>query len=164
MTKNIYNTLAEKLASVTDNNGNPVFQHIDLWNSQVEYLEQENPFAMPACFIEIMPIQWQQLGGGAQQANIDIALHIVTRWQMPTFHGGTYQAPGTEYLDIPNHVWAHLHRFGNPAFGTIMRITSNVNHNHAELVDSIENYRGAIQIKPSQTGTPATATPNIQIS
>ncbi|MDD4747138.1 MAG: hypothetical protein PHW19_07640 [Salinivirgaceae bacterium] len=163
MTKEIYNAIANKLATVTNNNGNRVFRHIDLWNTQVEFLEQEQPFEMPACFIEITPIQWQQLGRGAQQANIDIALHIVTQWQLPTFHNGTYQAAGTEYLDIPNHVWADLHRHSNPAFGTLMRITSHVNHNHAEIIDSVENYRGVAQIVPQQTETPVTASPVITI-
>lgn len=164
MTKEIYNALANALANVTDNDGNPVFRHIDLWNTQVEFLEQEQPFEMPACFIEIAPIQWQQLGGGAQQAAIDISLHIVTRWHEPTFHGGTYQAAGTEYLDITNHVWAHLHRHSNPAFGTLMRITSHVNHNHGEIVDSMENYRGMVQIKPQRTETAVTASPGITMS
>lgn len=164
MTKEIYNQLAAKLANVTDNEGNAVFRHIDLWNKQVQFLTQESPFDMPACFIAFAPINWQQLGQGSQQAEIDIALHIVTRWKTPTFYSGAYQAQGTAYLDIPDYVWAHLHRSRHETYGTLMRISSEVNHDHEEIVDSIENYRGIVQIKPQQTGTAVTASPGITMN
>ena len=61
MRRMLYLGLTERLKELKEENGNPVIRHIDLWNEQVEFIEQEEPFDTPAVFIEFRPVQWRTL-------------------------------------------------------------------------------------------------------
>lgn len=39
-----------------------VIKHIDLWNHNVEFLEQEEAWARPAVFVEFGVITWSPVG------------------------------------------------------------------------------------------------------
>lgn len=58
MRKMLYLGLMQHLLELKDENGEPVVRHIDLWNEQVEFIEQEEPFDTPAVFIELRPTSW----------------------------------------------------------------------------------------------------------
>lgn len=49
----LYTSLTDHLKKLTDLEGEQLIKHIDLWNEQVEFIEQETPFATPAIFIEL---------------------------------------------------------------------------------------------------------------
>lgn len=63
MRRMLYLGLTEALKELKDDGGQPLIRHIDLWNEQVEFIEQEEPFDTPAVFIEFRPVQWRTLGG-----------------------------------------------------------------------------------------------------
>ena len=73
----LYLSLIERLKQLTDPAGEPVIKTFDLWNEQVEFVEQEEVFDTPAVFIEFLPVKWTNLGGGVQRAEATIRLHIV---------------------------------------------------------------------------------------
>lgn len=53
--------------------------HIDLWNHNVEFIEQEENWARPAVFVEFCPIRWNALVNGVEyRAEPQVNLHIVT--------------------------------------------------------------------------------------
>ncbi len=52
MRRMLYLGLTEALKELRDESGQPLIRHIDLWNEQVEFIEQEEPFDTPAVFIE----------------------------------------------------------------------------------------------------------------
>jgi len=143
----IYKALADKLAAITNESGDYIFEHIDLWNQNVEFLEQEQPWATPACFIEITPIPWEQLRESAQQADISIRLHLVTRWEAPTTHNGKHTARGVKYLNLSDYVFGALHDRNCDYLGVIQRVGSEPNHNHAEVIDNVEIYQGRVFIQ-----------------
>ena len=62
MRKFLYLSIIEKLKQLTDPDGNPVIRTFDLWNEQVEYIEQEEVFDTPAVFIEFRPVTWTTSG------------------------------------------------------------------------------------------------------
>jgi hypothetical protein len=145
----IYKAIADKLAALQNEEGEYILKHIDLWNQNVEFLEQEQPWNTPACFIEIPPFTWNQLGNKAQQADIVVRLHIVTRWAAPTIHDGEYTATGLHYLAIPDYIFDTLHGCQIDGMQTLQRTNSEPNHNHGEVIDSVEVYLTSVIIQPT---------------
>lgn len=41
----------------------PEVQHVDLYNENVEYVDEESPWQRPAVFIEIGDIGWKMMAG-----------------------------------------------------------------------------------------------------
>ena len=78
MRKFLYLSLIDRLKQLTDKTGDPAIKTFDLWNEQVDFIEQEEVFDTPAAFIEFMPVKWGNLGGATQRAEVTIRLHIVT--------------------------------------------------------------------------------------
>jgi hypothetical protein len=152
MRKQIYLALAGKLK----NSG--LAKHVDLWNRNVEFAELEQAWDTPAVFIEFAPIQWRQLGNAVQDANCTFRLHIVTRCVAPSNcdDGNYYLMDAVEYFDLLDSITNLLHRFAGENFGPFIRTESYTNHNHEELVESIEVYTGHITDKSAM---PAQGTP-----
>mgnify|MGYP000139404756 CR=1 FL=1 len=63
-------------------------KHVALWNRQVEFIEEENVFDMPAVFIEFGKIKWRSQTGGVQDADLSIGLHVVTKAVPEDCEGG----------------------------------------------------------------------------
>lgn len=148
MLKDLYLAIEQKLMAVTDGQGQPVFRHFDLWNRQVEFVEQETPFVTPAVFVEFMPVEWHNDKSAAQDAMLSFRLHIVTHWYANTAANLVdpgIRATALDYLDIPSLVFKALNRqpceFGSGNFSPLCRTASIVNHDHERFVDSIEEYR-----------------------
>ena len=141
MRKTLYLDIKNCLKAITDTNGVPVFKHFDLWNQQVEFIEQETPFAVPAIFIEFKPIEWQQLGFNKQHADALIRVHVVTPWFAQTADYSPLESEMLDYLDLPDLVVKALDNFAPAAGNKFMRINSITNHNHERYVESVEEYK-----------------------
>jgi hypothetical protein len=74
MRKTMYTFISGLLRGIE---GAPV-RHIDLWNSQLAFIEEEAPFARPAVFVEFMPIAWSYVGGYIYEADASVRLHVVS--------------------------------------------------------------------------------------
>lgn len=150
MIKDLFLALEQKLLAVTDEQPEPqpLFKHCDLWNRQVEFIEQETQFLTPAVFVEFMPIPWEQLGKNIQEADLTVRFHIVTPWHANTASNiinPEVRATALSYLDIPTVLFRQLHgqhgSFGTGNFNALTRVKSIPNHDHERFVDSIEEYR-----------------------
>ena len=53
-------------------------RHIGLWNRQVEFIEQEEHFSMPAVFVEFGKMSWRHQQGGLQDTDFTVGLHVLT--------------------------------------------------------------------------------------
>ena len=141
MRTELFTTIAEKLAEIGD------IRHIDLWNHNVEFIEQEQAWPRPAVFIEFHTIQWRQLKPGNQfHTRARLSLHVVTDWQGPTAappHPRT-PAPPPSGGGFPFHlldlIHRKLHRLQGQSFSHLNLVESQTNHNHDELVENIETY------------------------
>ena len=60
MRKELYNMLCKELKEV----GGGLIKHIDLWNHNVEFIEQEENWERPAVFVEFCPIRWNAIVDG----------------------------------------------------------------------------------------------------
>jgi len=143
MLAQLYLAYEQKLKSIIDpETEEPFFKHFDLWNQNVEFIEQETPFATPAVFFEFMPIQWRTMGQQVQDADLTIKLHIVTEWHSETaeYTPEEIRQRMLKYLDIPGMVVEALQGFCTPFTNGLMRTQSTINHNHERYVDSVEEY------------------------
>ena len=144
MRKLVYLSLIGRLKGLKDDAGQPEVKHFDLWNEQVEFIEQEEPFGTPAVFVEFRPVRWATLGGMVQQADVDIRLHIVTRWKGSAKDGSLFQTDALERFDLLDRIDRCLFNLqeseGGTSFCMFRRTGSSTNHNHDELVEDIADY------------------------
>ena len=75
MRKDLFNAIKTKLASDV-----PEVKHIDLWNHNVEFIEQEDMWERPAVFVEFGKIEWAPFQGGSQRGRGIVTIHLVTDW------------------------------------------------------------------------------------
>lgn len=165
MRKQLYLDIKNALKSILDTEGQQVFQHFDLWNQQVEFLEQETPFNCPAIFIEFVPIQWNQLGQNKQDAELQVKIHIVTEWWAQTHDSSPVADEMLNYLDLPDVVVRKLNNFATSLGNKFMRIRSEINHNHERRLDSIEVFKcQVIDTSATATYTSVEVTPVIAVN
>ncbi len=144
MRKHLYLDIKDAIKSIVDGRGNPVFKHFDLWNQQVEFIEQETPFETPAIFIEFGDIHWRTLGLKKQDAETQVSIHIVTEWFANTadYVQTRTAANALEFLRLPDVVVHKMQNHASSIIGnTYMRIISRTNHNHERYVDSVEVFK-----------------------
>ena len=140
MRKQLYLDIKERLRSVTDAGGNALFHHFDLWNRQVEFIEQETSFACPAVFVEFAPMTWRTLGHRVQDCELTVRLHIVTEWHADTADYSPTEQQALTSLDIIDRAVYSLQGFATPYMNSWMRSKSITDHNHDIYVDSVEEY------------------------
>ncbi|MDE7440661.1 MAG: hypothetical protein K2M69_00635 [Muribaculaceae bacterium] len=112
-------------------------RHIDMWNRNVEFIEEETPWERPAVFIEIRPIRWDRLDERNEyRCEPEVALHIVTDWVEAT--GGE---PGRgRMFELPEKIHERLAGLeGKDFYGLDLR-ESVTNHDHGEILEMIEVY------------------------
>ncbi len=107
-------------------------EHIDLWNHNVEFLEQEAPWPRPTVFIEFVPFKWHAIVPGVEyRAQPLINLHVVTDWAEQKNIGEF------RLLDKIHELLAGLE---GETFMEFDIESSATNHNHEDIVENIETY------------------------
>ena len=158
MRKEVYQMLCEQLSKlyVTPNGDYGVVQsgddvpegweraikHIDLWNHNVEFIEQEENWERPAVFVEFQPIQWKAIQPGAEyRAEPIINLHVVTDWQGSSSADSEFREKSLTVFGLLEAMHMQLTcRRGN-TFLEFDLVSSNTNHNHEEIIENIETYQ-----------------------
>ena len=105
-----YLQLQERLEQLPDRQGVPAVRTYDLWNEQVDFIEEEEPFDMPAVFLEFMPYKWTTLSGAVQQAAVTVRLHVVTPWKGSSRKGSRYQQQSLERFSLLEEINRQLGR------------------------------------------------------
>lgn len=119
-----------------------VIKHVDLWNRNVEFIEEEEPWERPAVFVEFEPIVWEPLkmgGGRTYRTRSRFRLHVVTDWT-----GGDDLDSVFDTYDLLDKIRECLYGMSSTRFDDVELVESHTNHDHGELVDNIEiySYRG----------------------
>ena len=130
MRKELFNAIKAKLASDV-----PEVQHIDLWNHNVEFVEQEEGWARPAVFVEFGKIEWSPFQGGSQRGKGLVTIHLVTDWA----DGGHDAA-----FDLCHQVHTALDGLSGDDFNGMALVETNTNHNHEEILESIDCYAASV--------------------
>ena len=113
-----------------------VVKHVSLWNENVVFAEEDEPWDRPAVFVEFSPIAWESVKERSRyHTRSRIVLHVVTDWSSES------ELPVFEVVD---GIVARVDGLCGEHFGPLRLVESQTNHNHEDLVESIEvfEYRG----------------------
>lgn len=122
----IYNAIKRHLSDI------PAIKHIDLWNHNVEFIEQETAWERPAVFIEFATIQWNPIVHGLEyRGAVTVNLHVVTDWTAES---------NVEQFQLLHRIHRILANMEGGTFGEFDLAASATNHNHEEIVENIETY------------------------
>ena len=135
--KEIYQRIVEQLRTALGGE----IKHIDLWNHNVEFIEQEQQWSRPAVFVEFGAINWQRLGGqpNAMRGEGTVSLHIVTDWVGST----TLEEDTDDFaaFELSERICSVVRGLRGDHFHGMELITTHTNHNHEELLENIEQFR-----------------------
>lgn len=126
MRKELFNAIKAKLGDEV-----PEVKHIDLWNHNVEFIEQEDGWERPAVFVEFGKIDWLPFQGGYQRGKGTVTIHLVTDWA----EGGHDAA-----FDLESKVHAAIDGLSGEDFNGMALMETITNHNHEEILESIDTY------------------------
>lgn len=136
MRKELYNLLCQKLGEIEE------IKHIDLWNHNVEFIEQEESWARPAVFVEFCPIEWKAIVHGVEyRAQPLVKLHIVTDWKGSADAESPLKEEALGVFDLPEKIHEKLTCMDGETFRQFDLAESETNHNHEDIVESIEVYQ-----------------------
>lgn len=147
MIKQLFKDVREKTLSIRDAQNDPVVKYFDLWNRQLDFLENESPAEYPAVYLELEPISWKTLGLKKQEGVLNFRLHIVTPWLGQTYSTAPDDTSDEQlsYLDIPGIIYKEFQGTSINNTGSIVRIDTIFDHNHEGYIETIEVYQCAIQ-------------------
>ena len=116
--------------------------HIDLWNQNVEFVEEDEAWARPAVFIEFGEITWDPYKGpdNGMKGTGEVRFHVVTEWKGSAADGSMYKDETLKDYDIPSAINTSLIGLGGAQFRNLKPSRTLVNHNHQELLENIEIY------------------------
>ena len=138
MRKEIYEMLCERLKTV----GGGAIRHIDLWNHNVEFIEQEEQWERPAVFVEFQPIRWNAIQPGVEyRAEPTVNLHVVTDWQGSGSADSEFREKSLEVFDLLEEIHEALTCMDGDTFAMFDLVGSSTNHNHEDIIENIESYQ-----------------------
>lgn len=136
--KELYKAVCEKLKSIGDGE----IKHIDLWNRNVDFIEQETGWERPAVFVEFDRINWEPAAGGKTLRGIgSVKLHIVTDWKGSMAEGSPYREEAMTVFDFSEKIQRVIDGLRGENFHALHLQETHTNHNHEEIVETIEVYR-----------------------
>lgn len=134
--KELYTAITERIKQV------PGIAYSDLWNHNVEFIEQEEGWQRPALFVEFLPIQWQkQMEASVYTARVDIRLHLVTDWQGSASEGSPFREDNLQAFVLSQHLHEALAGMMGSNFQNLDLVESHTNHNHEDIIEHIDVYR-----------------------
>ncbi len=162
MRKQLYLDIKEKLSQIVNDDDAPLFKHFDLWNRQIEFIENETPFACPAVFVEFAPMDWDTLLHRVQECDLTVTLHIVTEWFAETADYSPTEQQHLEFLNIADKVVRALQNFSTDYMNSWMRKSTITDHDHERYIDSVEVFicrlRDTSAVQETYTEIPLEAT------
>lgn len=149
MISNLYNAIIEALEGIKTDSGERLVKHIDLWNRNVEFLEEEQPWPKPAVFIEFGLVEWFQYTGEKRgfMGKCPVILHVVTDWVSGTSSTDAQRHLAVAAMDLSEHISKALHGLKGEDFCRLSLRSSQPNHDHELVVESLENYTVELERK-----------------
>ena len=126
MRAELYEAIKAKIAEAV-----PEIKHIDLWNHNVEFLEEETPWARPAVFIEYGTITWQPLQGHGRRGRGEVRIHLVTDWAE-----GQYEAA----FALSRKLLQAIEGLSGDEFDGMALMATDTSHSHEDILENIDTY------------------------
>lgn len=135
MRKQIFQAICTRLTERV-----PEIQFIDLWNNNVAALNGGAVWPIPAVFVEFEVIEWRQQNNGARRGDVPVRLHIVTRTIATHGHNDPKMPDALVFLDLIERINTAMQGLRGDNFSGFQLTASATNHDHAELLESVERY------------------------
>lgn len=137
MRRELYTALVKKLQEIDE------IRHIDLWNHNVEFLDQETPWERPAVFVEFTSVKWEAIARGKEyrDAHAELRLHVVTDWTGSAEAGSVFQDEALAPFDLCGKIHRCLCGLSGEKFMRLDLAQSDTNHNHEDIVEHVETYQ-----------------------
>lgn len=122
-----------KTLSLPNNAGNTQAVHADIWNEQLDRLEdgESYPFNLPACFVELlMANNYQQLGAGITSSDLTFRIHLAME-QIDSLNGDMDQ--NTTVFDYRDAIIALLTHYEPTACSMLMHVNDEQDFGHNNL-------------------------------
>lgn len=148
MRKQIFKAICTRLTERV-----PDIQFIDLWNNNIATLSGGTVWPLPAVFVEFETIEWRQQGNSSRRGDVAVRLHIVTRTIATHGASDPNMSDALGFLDLIDHINAAMQGLRGDNFAGFMLTTSATNHDHAELMESVERYVTNVQDATSLSDT-----------
>ena len=130
--------LCERLRTV----GDGAIKHIDLWNHNVEFIEQEDGWALPAVFVEFAPIEWRAVARNVEyRADPLVRLHIVTEWKGGSSAGSVFKEEALSVFDLSQQIHEAVCLMGGDTFQRFDLVQTATSHNHEDILENIDTYQ-----------------------
>ena len=137
MRKEFYLALGSALKEV----GDGAIKYVDLWNHNVEFIEQEDACERPAVFVEFGRIIWDSLMGGREwRGRCEVRLHVVTDWKGSSNYDSENLEESLSVFDLLKEIQLKVTGMSGETFCNVRFIASDTNHNHEDIVENIEVY------------------------
>ena len=109
-------------------------KHVDMWNENVAFIDEDAAWERPAVFVEFGEILWSPVKGvglRSDRGDGEIRLHIVT-----DFYDG-----GMEHgFEIAGKIADMLPGMRGVGYDCIELMSSLTNHNHEEILELVDAY------------------------
>lgn len=136
MRKKLFFAIAQRIKEQV-----PGIKFIDLWNEHLAEITTTTAWPVPSVFIEFEQYDVRQVANHVCMADVPVRLHIITRTKNYTAGmDDTRLEAALDYFDLIDQIHAAMVTLVGDNFSTFMLTTSATNHNHAELLESIERY------------------------
>lgn len=118
-------------------------KHIDLWNHNVEFIEQEENWERPAVFVEFGAIEWRIPSKVIYEfrGRCEVRLHVVTDWQGSSSADSEFREQSLRVFDLLDAIHLQLGYRRNKTIIDFNLVGSSTNHNHEEIIENIETYQ-----------------------
>jgi hypothetical protein len=121
--------------------------YVDLWNNQLETLQEEVPIAFPAIFIELEIAEFSNIAKGVQQAEDSLIRFYLADWKYEeSYEGSPDQAEFLNYFDLIDQLQLTMNNWSDPnnAFSTLSRTSLTPDNNHQGVITYIIDYKTTI--------------------
>jgi hypothetical protein len=166
MRKQFYTDLTSQLGKIRMNadgsytlsdTGEAAIKHFDRWNQQTEYTEESPPFACPAVFVELLPIQWKVMVEGKREAAVRVTLHVVMEQ-----YNSSHEAQVLAFYDLLDAINKCLYSFVQSYCGTLTPESSEEDSDLSTLLHNVETY--SCRVVDSSACTETQTTPANQVT
>jgi len=94
------NDQGKYITATTLDNKKSSIKHFDIWNNNLQYIEETPPFDCPAVFLQFQPITWEARSKGVRGADVSVTLHVVTANRAPSAKELNHETKALEFFDL----------------------------------------------------------------
>ena len=137
-------TIYKDMAGLLMNGLDGAVRHVDLWNEQVAFIEEEVPFDFPAVFVQFGQIDWRAVNvdsGLCWRGECTVSLHIVDRWPGSAAVGSDEMDAALGVFDLAKRIHEKMEGMAGDGYDSLRLVASMINHNHEDIIENIEVYK-----------------------